>query len=90
MTKKEFIDSVAIRADVTKKNTEAVLKEFADVITETLAKGDSVSIPGFGTFIRTERGEREGVNPSTKEKIKIPASKSAKFKPAKAMKDALN
>jgi DNA-binding protein HU-beta len=55
-----------------------------------LKNGDTVTLAGFGTFAVTARAERIGRNPRTREEIKIPASKVPKFKPGKALKDALN
>ncbi len=59
-------------------------------ITTTLKQDGSVTLAGFGTFAVTARAERVGRNPRTREEIKIPASKVPKFKPGKALKDALN
>lgn len=89
-SKKELIDKVASRAEVSKGSTENVVKALFEVITEALAKGEAVSIPKFGTFVQTERAARTGVNPTTKEKIKIPACKTAKWRVSKSVKDALN
>ena len=55
-----------------------------------MKKGDKVSLVGFGTFEKTKREAREGINPATKQKIKIAASYSPKFKAGKALKDAMN
>ena len=61
-----------------------------DVITEELKKGEKVQLVGFGTFEVTERAERMGRNPKTKETMVIAASKAPKFKAGKALKDAVN
>ena len=61
-----------------------------DAVAHTLKSGDTVTLAGFGTFAVTARAERIGRNPRTREEIKIPASKVPKFKPGKALKDALN
>jgi DNA-binding protein HU-beta len=60
-----------------------------DSITETLAKGQKVQLVGFGTFEVRERAARDGVNPRTKEKIKIAAAKVPAFKPGRALKEAV-
>ena len=90
MNKAELITAVAENADITKKDAEKALKAFVDVVTEELKKGEKVQVVGFGTFEVTERAEREGRNPYTREPMTIPASKSPKFKAGKALKDALN
>ena len=59
-------------------------------ITETLASGEKVSLVGFGTFEVKERAAHQGINPSTKEPMQIPASKSPVFKSGKQLKDAVN
>ena len=65
-------------------------KAFVETVTEAMKKGDKVSLVGFGTFEKTKREAREGINPATKQKIKIAASYSPKFKAGKALKDAMN
>lgn len=90
MNKVDFITKIAETADVSKKNAEAVMKAFVDVTTEVLKSDDSISLPGFGTFKTTERAEREGINPRTKEKVKIAKSRVAKFSASTTLKHALN
>ena len=90
MNKAELIAAVAKSADMTKKDAENAVKAFVDVVTEALKKGDKVQVVGFGSFEVSERPEREGRNPFTQEPMKIPASKSPKFKAGKPLKDALN
>ena len=90
MNKTELISAVAEKSEVSKKDTEAVLNTAMDIIKETVASGDDVQLIGFGTFTIAERAEREGRNPQTGEVMKIKASKSPKFKPGKAFKDAVN
>ena len=63
---------------------------FTETVANALKKGDKVQLIGFGTFEVTKRAAREGKNPQTGAKIKIPASKAPKFKAGKALKDALN
>ena len=82
MNKTELIAAVAEAAEVSKKDSEKVLKAFVDVVTEELKKGEKVQLVGFGT--------REGRNPHTKETMMIAACKAPKFKAGKALKDAVN
>ncbi len=87
MNKTELISKVAERAELTKKDTEKVVNEVFDVISEQLAKDDKVQLIGFGTFEVRERAAREGRNPSTGEVIKIEATKVPAFKAGKALKE---
>jgi len=89
MTKTELVTLVAEKAGTTKKNADAALTAVIDSITETLAKGEKVQLVGFGTFEVRERAAREGVNPQTREKIKIAATKTPAFKPGRALKEAV-
>ena len=90
MNKTELIAAVAEAAEVSKKDSEKVLKAFVDVVTEELKKGEKVQLVGFGTFEVTERAAREGRNPQTGETMEIKASKTPKFKAGKALKDMMN
>lgn len=90
MNKTELIAAVAEAAEVSKKDSEKVLKAFVDVVTEELKKGEKVQLVGFGTFEVTERAAREGRNPQTGKTMKIEACKAPKFKAGKALKDAIN
>ena len=89
MNKAELINAVAASADVSKKDTEAVITAMLDTITEALKEGDKVQLVGFGSFEVKKRAARIGRNPKTKETIKIAASKVPAFKPGKALKDAV-
>lgn len=89
MTKTELITLVAEKAGTTKKNADAALTAVIDSITETLAKGEKVQLVGFGTFEVRERAAREGVNPQTRKKISIPATKVPAFKAGRALKEAV-
>lgn len=89
MNRTELISAIAENTNMSKVDTEKVLKAFIDIVTEELKKCEKVQIVGFGTFEVTERAARNGINPKTKEKIQIPASKSPKFKAGKALKDAV-
>jgi len=90
MNKAEFIDAVADSADLSKEEATIATNAVLDTITSTLAKGDQVTLVGFGTFSVRERAARSGRNPQTGETIQIKASKSAGFKAGKALKDAVN
>lgn len=90
MNKSELVAAMAEKADMSKKDTEKVLKAFEDVITEELVAGGKIQLVGFLSFEVSERKEREGRNPRTNETMIIPASKTAKVKIGKALKDALN
>ena len=90
MKKAELVEAVAEKAGLTKADADRAIKAFADAVTGVLKKGDKAAIPGFGTFSVAKRAAREGRNPQTGETVKIKASKSAKFKQASALKDALN
>ncbi len=90
MNKTELIAAVAGKTELTKKDTEKVLKAFTDVVAEELKKGEKVQLVGFGTFEVSERAAREGRNPQTGEAMTIAASKAPKFKAGKALKDMIN
>lgn len=89
MTKAEFITAVAAKSGMTKKDTEAAISAVIDTITDTLAKGEKIQLVGFGTFEVRERAAREGINPQTKKKIKIKATKVPAFKAGSALKEAV-
>ena len=90
MNKSDLIAAIAAKTGDTKKNAEASLDAFVDVVTESLIKGDKVQLVGFGSFEVRKRAARKGRNPQTKEEIKIPASKAPVFKAGKALKDLVN
>ncbi len=90
MNKSDLIAEIAAKTGSTKKDAEATLNAFVDVVTESLVKGDKVQLVGFGSFEVRKRAARKGRNPQTKEEIKIPASKAPVFKAGKALKDLVN
>lgn len=90
MNKTELIAEIAAKADLTKKDTEKFLNAFEETVTEALIAGDKVQLVGFLTIDVATRKEREGRNPRTNEPMKIPASKSPRFKVGKKLKDAVN
>ena len=90
MNRQELVDSMASKADISKKSADAALKAFMESVQEELKKGGKVQLVGFGTFEVTKRSARTGRNPQTGATMKIAASKAPKFKAGKAFKDALN
>jgi DNA-binding protein HU-beta len=90
MTKADLIDSVAAKLELPKGQAERAVNVVFDDIVAALRTGDKVNISGFGTFAVSVRKARTGRNPKTGESIQIAASKSAKFKAGKVLKDSLN
>lgn len=89
MNKTELIAAVAETAGLSKKDTEAAVNATLNVITASLKKGDKVQLVGFGSFEVKKRAARTGLNPRTKQPVKIAASKVPAFKAGKALKDAV-
>ena len=89
MNKNEFVAAIAEKSGLTKKDAEAALNAYTEVVTDALKSGDSVQLIGFGTFEVRERAARQGRNPHTGEAIEIAAAKAPAFKPGKALKDAI-
>ena len=81
MNKSELINAMAAESGLTKTDSKKALDAFMAAITKALKAGDQVSLVGFGPFSVSERAARQGINPSTKQSITIPAKKVAKFKP---------
>jgi len=90
MNKSELIASIGEKAEITKKDAEKVYNAFIESVTDALKNGEKIQLVGFGTFEVKERAARTGLNPKTKEKINIPASKAPAFKAGKAFKDLFN
>jgi DNA-binding protein HU-beta len=90
LNKSELIEHISQQADISKAAASRALEAAIDAITDALKNGDSVSLVGFGTFVATEREARTGRNPRTGVAIKIAKAKVPKFRPGKALKDALN
>ena len=90
MNKTELVAAMAEKTQLSKKDAEAALKAFTEVVTEELKKGEKIQLVGFGTFEVSERAAREGRNPSTGATMTIAASKAPKFKAGKALKDSIN
>ena len=90
MNKTELVAAMVKESGLTKKDAEAAVKEFTDVVAKELKKGGKVQLVGFGTFEVSKRAAREGRNPQTGKTMKIAASKAPKFKAGKALKDLVN
>lgn len=89
MNKTELVNAVAAASGLTKADSKKALDATLDAIADALKKGDKVPLIGFGTFSLNERPAREGINPSTKEKITIAAKKVVKFKAGAELADAV-
>jgi DNA-binding protein HU-beta len=89
VTKSEFVDKLAAKSGLSKKDAGVVADAFIDVIKESLQKGEEVQFTGFGKFYVQAREAREGINPQTKAKIKIAATKVPKFSAGLALKSAV-
>jgi DNA-binding protein HU-beta len=89
MQKTDFVKSVADRANVSQKEAKQVIDSALDIITESLKGGEKVTLTGFGTFEVRQRQEREGVNPQTRQKIKIAATKTPGFSASSTLKEAV-
>jgi DNA-binding protein HU-beta len=89
VTKADFVDKLAAKSGLTKKDAAAVVDAFVGVVTEALKKGEEVQFTGFGKFYVQKRAARQGINPQTKKKIQIPAAKVPKFSAGLALKSAV-
>ena len=89
MTQADLVSAIAEKTELTKKDSEKALAAVVDSITEALKKGDKVALVGFGTFEVRTRAARQGINPQTKKKINIPATKVPAFKAGKALKEVV-
>jgi DNA-binding protein HU-beta len=87
MTKAEVVAKIANENGITKAQAEKAVDGFVSAVSDALAAGDKITLVGFGTFSVGERAQREGRNPRTGEKIKIPASKVVKFKAGKTLSE---
>jgi DNA-binding protein HU-beta len=90
VNKTELIDAIAQSADLPKAQAGRFLDTFIETVSQTLGKGDQITIAGFGTFSVRARAARTGRNPQTGETINIKASNNPSFKAGKALKDAVN
>ena len=89
MNKQEFIDQVAAKAGLSKKDARYAVEAVLSTVTETLAKKESISFVGFGTFTTADRAERTARVPGTDKTVEVPATTVAKFKVGKALKEAV-
>ena len=90
MNRNELVDNVSSKTDMKKSEASKAVDAVFDAIADALKGGDEVRLVGFGTFSVASRAASEGRNPRTGEKIQIAASKQAKFKPGKGLRDSLN
>lgn len=90
MNKTELVDEIAKAADISKASAARALDAVIESVTSTLKQDGSVTLAGFGSFVVGSRAARLGRNPRTGEEISIAAAKVPKFKPGKALKDAVN
>lgn len=90
MNKNELVSSMAEKTGMKKTEMEKALKAFTDTVVEALKNDDKIQLVGFGTFEVNKKPARTGRNPKTGEPTKIAACNAPKFKPGKALKDALN
>lgn len=89
MKKQELIKAIATKAGLSQDAAGKALNALIDVVTASLKKGQEVNVTGFGAFKVSSRAARNGVNPRTRAKIKIPAMKSPVFRAGKTLKEAV-
>ena len=89
VTKTILVQEIATKLGISKTQAEKFINTFIDIITDSVKKGNEVTITGFGTFKKTTRKARQGVNPQTREKINIPASTTVSFKAGRTLKSAV-
>ena len=87
MTKKDLVAAIAEKTGLSKKDSDAALAAFVDIVKDQLKQGESVQLSGFGTFEVRCRAERTALNPRTKEPITVPACKTPAFKAGKNLKE---
>ena len=88
MNKADLVSMIAAKSNLTKKDSESALNAFVETVQTALKKGEKIQLVGFGTFEVRNRAARTGINPRTKQSIKIPATKAPVFKAGKALKDS--
>jgi DNA-binding protein HU-beta len=89
VTKSEFADQLADKADLSKGEASKAVDAFIDVVEETLQRGGEINFTGFGKFSVADRGARQGVNPQTGERIEIAASRVPRFSAGSGLKKAV-
>ena len=90
MNKSELIQAIADEAELNKRDASEFVDAFVSVVTQAMKDGKDVTLVGFGSFHTAQSAERKGRNPKTDEPLTIPAHKTPKFRPGKALKDAVN
>lgn len=90
MNRADLVNAMANETAFSKKDVEKVLNSFINVVSNEMANKGKVQLVGFGTFETRQRAARTGLNPQTKEEIKIPACTAPAFKAGKALKDKVN
>lgn len=90
MNKQELVSAIAEKSGLTKVDSEKALNGMIEAVKNSMSRGESIQLVGFGTFSVSERSARTGRNPQTGKEIQIPAKKIAKFKPGKALSDSIN
>ncbi|SPT68098.1 DNA-binding protein HU [Anaerobiospirillum thomasii] len=90
MNKSQLVEQISKKSKLSLKDSQAALNAFIDVVGETLGKGESITLVGFGSFVVRSRNARVGINPRTREEVNIPASKLPAFKAGKPLKDIVN
>ena len=89
MNRKELVTALAEKTGFTKKDVDKFLTAFVEVVTDSLKKGESVNMVGFGVFKVVSRAARQARNPRTGERISVPAKKIPQFKAGKALKESI-
>jgi len=89
VNKDALVSEISVKTDLSKKDVEAVIEGFIEMVTKSIKGGNKVTLTGFGTFKLSNRAAREGINPQTKAKIQIPAMSVPKFTAGKALKEAV-
>jgi len=89
VNKDALVSEISVKTDLSKKDVEAVIEGFIEIVTKSIKGGNKVTLTGFGTFKLSNRAAREGINPQTKAKIQIPAMSVPKFTAGKALKEAV-
>ena len=88
--KEDLIQAIVKKIGLSKRQANDSLTVLLDEIVKSLSRGEEVVLTGFGKFKVSQRRERQGINPKTKEKIKIAARKAPVFRPGRTLKDAVN
>lgn len=88
MNKSDLVSMIAAKSSLTKKDSECALNAFVESVQTALKKGEKIQLVGFGTFEVRKRAARTGINPRTKQAIKIPATKAPVFKAGKSLKES--